>query len=144
MPLGIPNHPPPSEGEGDLNFGRFGALMDSRWSDFHNLAAGCGTGVAAACSGHLIGTNLEAEMLAWFGYKRYDLPGSNNEMARSEERYNRHFSDGYDLEFQRYEGVTATYSDGVVKTNMNVTLDEYHLSSSKSLDSHVECGSLDL
>jgi hypothetical protein len=125
VPLGIPNNPPPSEGEGDLNFGRFGALMDARWSDFHNLAAGCGTGVAAACSGHMIGTNLDQEMLAAFGYKRYDLPGSNNEMARSEERYNRHFSDGYDLEFQRYEGVTATYSDGVVKTNMNVTLDEY-------------------
>ena len=131
VPLAAPNNSPPSEGEGDLNFGRFAALMDSRWSDFHNLAAGCGTGVAAGCSGHMLGTNLNAEMLAFFGYKGYDLPGNNNELARGEARYRSIYLNGpvggYDPEFNRYAfSVTVIYSSGATETKKNPTLDEYY------------------
>ena len=38
-------------------------------------------------------------MLNAFGYKRNDLPGNNDEMARGEERYNRLRNAGYDEEF---------------------------------------------
>jgi hypothetical protein len=41
--LATPNNLLPREGSRNLNFGRLAALMDARWSDFHNLAAGCGT-----------------------------------------------------------------------------------------------------
>jgi YD repeat-containing protein len=125
VPLTEPITAPPNEGEGDLNFGRFAALMDARWSDFRNLAAGCGV-AAAGCTGHVNGRTLEGAMLAAFGARRYDLPGQGNESARGEERYERQLSDGFDNEFQRFEGATITYNNGVVANNATLTLDEYH------------------
>ena len=132
VPLAAPNNSPPSEGEGDLNFGRFAALMDSRWSDFSNLSAGCSLAwMSASCSGSMGQTNLEAEMRAAFGFQQYDLPGNANEMARGEARYRSIYLNGpvggYDPEFNRYAfSVTVIYSSGATETKKNPTLDEYY------------------
>jgi YD repeat-containing protein len=126
VPLTPPSQTPPNEGEGDLNAGRFAALMDSRWSDFGNLSAGCSMAwMSASCSRSMADTNLTGEMQAAFDYQQYDLPGNNNELARGEARYDS-IRAGYDPEFNRLAGtVTVTYASGAVATKKNPTLDEY-------------------
>lgn len=70
--------------------------MDARWSNFFNQSSGCSrAGVAASCNGHMRQNGFESEMRNFFGDSYFDLPGNNNELARSEAAYTRRVSEAF-------------------------------------------------